>query len=722
MTGARFDTLEKFCDELASACPKLSPGFDTESLAQITRHALPARALGSVYERHWAGQPSARKAGGVFYTPEPIVRYVVDNTVGRLIAGKTPGEVAAMRFADIACGGGWFLLEIYDALLRHHAKSGQEHPGEIGRDDCVRRGDGSLRLSASRKREILLNNIFGVDIDPRAVKVAQRSLYLKLLEDETVSSVRDFQKKFHCPLLPSLERNIVCGNSLVGTDIRQSEELTERAARRLKPMDFAAAFPQILGKVKSPAKPGSGSKSSIRRGDFGFGVAPSTGSRVLPPEGGTPNAICRSRSERGFDAVVGNPPYVFGEFINRLEKDYFTARYELARGQYDLYHLFYERALQLTRTGGYHGYIVPDAVLARDETVRLRRLLLEKNTVTAICHVGKAFPDAGVSTAVIVTRAGVSAGENARVALQQIAEPGIVVSEQTVSLSQFLRDPKVTFALETGDEAAGLLEKLRSQRHCLGEWCEFSRGEELGKKHFHRLKKLKPGCVWILVGENVRRYALDQPVLQIRRSAVRKDARWYKAPKLVIVKTGERPNAALETRELLTMQSLYNGRFRNLNGIQPEFLLAVVNSNLLAWYLRKTVTAYKKVFPQFNQNHFAKLPVPKIDFSCLADKLCHDRIAKLVRHMLTARKKQALTRNKDGKLACEKRCANLDRQIDRLVYRLYGLTRAEVRMVESQTVECAPSWLLKPADARSARPGTLKGADAKRDYSRTLPN
>lgn len=61
-----------------------------------------------------------RKAGGVYYTPEYIVRYITENTVGKLIEGKTPAEISEMRFADIACGSGSFLLGVYDLLLRYH--------------------------------------------------------------------------------------------------------------------------------------------------------------------------------------------------------------------------------------------------------------------------------------------------------------------------------------------------------------------------------------------------------------------------------------------------------------------------------------------------------------------------------------------------------------------------------------------------------------------------
>ena len=81
------------------------------------------------------------------------------------------------------------------------------------------RRDGTLHLSLQKKRDILTNNLYGVDIDRQAVEVAQLSLYLKLLEDETVGTTSEFQDEFHFTLLPSLDKNIVSGNSVIGPGI-----------------------------------------------------------------------------------------------------------------------------------------------------------------------------------------------------------------------------------------------------------------------------------------------------------------------------------------------------------------------------------------------------------------------------------------------------------------------------------------------------------------------
>ena len=268
-------TFTDICDALS---PKDSP-YDFNS--------IPIHILGSIYERFLgktieAGEknatvvekPEVRKAGGVYYTPEYIVRYICENTIGKLIAGKKPKEIAEMRFADIACGSGSFLIGIFDLLLRYHTEyynRNKTNRQEGLRAGCIENKDGTLRLSLRQKKEILLNNIYGVDIDAQAVEVAQLSLFLKLLEDETTGSARGFQLEFRETMLPSLDKNIVHGNSLIDHDI-DNGLFENKELRKLNPMSYEDKFPEI-----------------IRRG--------------------------------GFDAIVGNPPYVRQELLSSTVKN-----------------------------------------------------------------------------------------------------------------------------------------------------------------------------------------------------------------------------------------------------------------------------------------------------------------------------------------------------------------------------------------------------------------
>ena len=261
-------------DETFNPAPAVWAGicFDVSgSQTDFLFNLIPIPILGSIYERFLgnvieteggrvkvAPKPEVRKAGGVYYTPEYIVDYITRNTIAAQLEGKTPTQVAQMKFADIACGSGSFLLGIYDLLLRWHGAYYAAHPREAKRDGCLEIA-GGWALSLKQRRAILERNLWGADIDGQAVEVSKLSLYLKLLEAENAGSARQFQIDFGERVLPDLDKNIVCGNSLVDFDINADGNLSAEEEAKINPMDWKASFP------------------FLQRG--------------------------------GFDAIVGNPPY-----------------------------------------------------------------------------------------------------------------------------------------------------------------------------------------------------------------------------------------------------------------------------------------------------------------------------------------------------------------------------------------------------------------------------
>ena len=240
---------------------------------------LPVEILGHVYEQflgkvirltagHMAKveeKPEVKKAGGVYYTPSYIVDYIVQNTVGRLLEGKTPKEAARLTVLDPACGSGSFLVGAYRHLLEWHLKQYEEDGPEKHKKEMFQAAGGVWRLTTAEKKRILLNNIYGVDIDPQAVEVTKLSLLLKVLEGESQETIETQRKLFHERALPDLAGNIKCGNSLIGPDFYEGRDRRRCWTRRS----------------------GTGSTSS-------------TGTR----------SFHRIMKAGGFDAVIGNPPYI----------------------------------------------------------------------------------------------------------------------------------------------------------------------------------------------------------------------------------------------------------------------------------------------------------------------------------------------------------------------------------------------------------------------------
>ena len=223
---------------------------------------LSVEILGSAYEQflgkviritkgHFAKveeKPEVRKAGGVYYTPQYIVEYIVKNTVGKLIEGKTPNEISKIKIVDPACGSGSFLIGAYQYLLDYHKNfyTNNGKPSK-GKKDNPLTPEGNL--TTSEKKRILLNNIFGVDIDVNAVEVTKLSLLLKCMEGETQASIGYQLSIFNERVLPTLENNIKDGNSLVDIDYYDGQLF--ETERKIKPFSWRKSFPDVF-KIKQP--------------------------------------------------------------------------------------------------------------------------------------------------------------------------------------------------------------------------------------------------------------------------------------------------------------------------------------------------------------------------------------------------------------------------------------------------------------------------------------
>ncbi len=324
--------------------------------------ALPADILGQVYEqflgkviRLTAGhqakveeKPEVKKAGGVFYTPTWVVEYIVANTVGRLLEGKTPKEAAKLRILDPACGSGSFLIGAYQRLLDWHRDWYAAHDPEklaAGKAPVIHRAaNGEWRLSTAERKRILTNSIFGVDIDRQAVEVTKLSLLLKVLEGESGETISRQLRFFHERALPDLADNVKCGNSLIGPDFFDGRlEATNEERTRVNPFDWPAEFPGVM-------------------------------------------------AAGGFDAVIGNPPYIRIQTLKEwapLEVEFYKVRYRAAgKGNYDIYTVFVERGLELLNANGLLGFILPHKFFNAQYGEPLRKIIADGRHLAEVVHFG----------------------------------------------------------------------------------------------------------------------------------------------------------------------------------------------------------------------------------------------------------------------------------------------------------------------------------------------
>ncbi|MDA8422058.1 MAG: N-6 DNA methylase [Nitrospiraceae bacterium] len=476
---------------------------------------LSADILGQVYEqflgkviRLTAGhqakveeKPEVRKAGGVYYTPKYIVDYIVKNTVGKLLEGQgsggkgqgvTPKEAAKLKILDPACGSGSFLLGAYQYLLDWHLKWYVDNePEKLTKikQPTIYQGPSrdprtpNWHLTTSEKKRILLNNIYGVDIDSQAVEVTKLSLLLKVLEGENNQTLANQLRMFHERALPDLGDNIKCGNSLIGPDFYQQQTMLDDEERyRVNVFDWEKEFPLIF----PPRPQGEG------------------------------------RGEGGFDAVIGNPPYIFTrEQLSGEERQYFATRYQLSWEKHNTFMLFMERLLWLLGKNGKGGFIVPNSWLTIESAKLLREAYVPRLELLADLNY-LVFHRVSMEPC-IFTVTGHDL-QNKVMTLRVNAEDGLVaakpVSYDRKKWSE--ANHRIVFSHNTG--ASAIVDKILRNSTSIGEFFDVRTGlqayeEGKGtppqsaadvKDHvFDRERRVDENSVKYLQGRDVGRYELD---------------------------------------------------------------------------------------------------------------------------------------------------------------------------------------------------------------------
>lgn len=305
-------------------------------------------------------KPEVIESSGVVSSPKYIVDAIVQRTVEPLCRGKTPAQLSTFKIADIACGSGIFLLAVYEYLLNYHLEWYLADGAERYREQVYEGSGGNWYLTLYEKQRILLNSIYGVDLDLQATEVSQFSLFLKILENETAASVKAHLDTYRIRALPKLSTNIQWGNSLVDPDTYQQFDPEISAApekfSKVFPFDWKQAFPQVM--------------------DLG-----------------------------GFDVIVGNPPYIRIQNMVKYSPDevqYYKSRFSpyttSKSDNFDKYALFIERSLGLLKPSGSLGYIVPNKFFKTRAGASLRQLITSQRYLSGIVDFGVQQVFAGQTT------------------------------------------------------------------------------------------------------------------------------------------------------------------------------------------------------------------------------------------------------------------------------------------------------------------------------------
>jgi hypothetical protein len=685
---------------------------------------LRVEILGSAYEqflgkqikltdRHKAQieeKPEVRKAGGVYYTPQYIVDYIVQQTVGKLVEGKKPADVAKLKVVDPACGSGSFLLGAYQHILNWHqqyykpdferlsAIAGSNDYNTKQRNDAIKdrnklplTPDGAL--TSALKKQILLNNIYGVDIDTQAVEVTKLSLLLKCMEGETQSSI-NAEMRFGQRILPTLDSNIKSGNSLIDLDFYDSEfDFPARqsggepgAEKKIKPFSWEKAFPEVF-------------------------------------KGG------------GFDAVIGNPPYVRQEMLGDI-KPYFQKKYKVYHGMADLYSYFIEKGIGLLKKDGLFGIIVANKWMRANYGEPLR-VWLKNRCIEEIIDFGDlpVFQQATAYPCILI--ASVHANNPyvsycRAVTLQfENLNDYIQINRKKISVSS-LEDEGWNFGDEVGQR---LVKRLQSGNVSLGDLVKgkIYRGiltglneafvidrttkESLIKEDIRSKEVIKP----FLAGRDIKRYKHlstnafliffpkgftnvrgNNPKngwkwLEENFAAVAKHLRPFEEKAKVRTDKGDYwwelracdyydafeenkivwPENSFPNHFAWDVENYYLNKTCFFFSTNEKVLLSILNSKLMFFILEKICGKIRGGYFMMAKQYIETLPIN------LGDDETTTKLKGLADEMLSLHKEKQRTTLPEKLEQLQHRIDYTDDRINKLVYQLYGLSEEEIKIIEN---------------------------------------
>ncbi len=631
--------------------PKLSAydfntDIDVNILGHIFEHSLneieeiSAELKGEAVEK----SKTKRKKDGVFYTPKYITTYIVENTIGKLCKNKQEeleiseieiietyyknGKITkqgkdlyikfqeyknwllTLKILDPACGSGAFLNSALDFLIKEHKQI----------DDLISDLTGDKLRMFDTDKNILENNIFGVDINEESVEIAKLSLWLRTAKkDRKLSNLND---------------NIKCGNSLIDNPEIAGEKafnwFTEfpqifknlpleqtQQNRSEKKTDYIKLIKEHSEKAhelaKSVIQHTEKVKEYVEKANF-----------VNEPQ------VEYKISNSGFDIILGNPPYVDIKALDpKIVKELFNS-YQTAENRINLYSLFIEKAYKLLKNNGILSFINPNSILTNSSYFKIRTLLI--NDLSKIIKLpDDVFPDAKVETIIFQVQKNSNSDYTETILYKRNEKITFVDNNLIVNQlkSVWKSDVNINFNIYSTDISSKIIEKCEKDSIQLSEIADFTLGitpydkyrghskETIENRLFHSTTKLDDTYKPLITGENIIRYYLKPDIKEYIKygdwlGAMREE-RFFTEPRILIrqIVSGNPPRIfACYTEKSLYFTQIGFGIIPKQDSINIKFLLAVINSKLLNYYHKfKFLDQEKELFQKILIANCKQFPI-----------------------------------------------------------------------------------------------------------------
>lgn len=660
--------------------------------------AIDPEMLGKVFEN--LIEENRRKGMGAYYTPREIVHYMCQEALTNYLDTVVNTEKQLVPRCDIDT-----FVQLGEQISHYEAvdakyvikmpKSIQEHARllddklsdiricdpavgsgafpvgmmtEIVRARCALTpyfNDFHERTPYHFKRHAIQNCLYGVDIDSGAVEIAKLRLWLSLVVDE--------QETVHIKPLPNLDYKVVSGNSLLGfpfksLHLHQIEELKQRY---IDETDHQA-------KVTLKAKIDAELRACFASSRAALGYAVTFDYEAFFSE------VFSTR--KGFDVVIGNPPYINIEKIPERDRAIYLKIYgedgKLGK-RYDVYQLFIMKGLSLNRKVGTLTFILPNTFLMGSSYVILRRRLCSQTSISAVVDLPQnVFESATVDNVLLFAKKMIpedrhqieiaklnTSSSLSRIAMRSWDDSFTIPQESLSEENQYKINVHMNPMLQQ------LFEKIELHSVRLGEITESSQGiiiyktEEDSRRNRYTSFEKQNGWKKLLRGTNIGYYCTKWAGEYIHYGDwlwCPRDEKYFDRPKLLL---HAMRNKSLKRRLVATYDDERHYNAHNLaniiakpgSGYELKYILAIFNSSLINLW-------YRNHFPNvnINPNDFRQIPVR------IADKDKQALLLGLVDKVLAAK-----DRNPSADTSA------LEQQIDSQIYRLYGLTPAEIKLVQA---------------------------------------
>lgn len=624
-----------------------------------------------------------RKKDGVFYTPKYITKYIVENTVGKLCEEEKTNlgikeedyytdkkrqlktkQVLLKKLQDYrtwlhqitiidpACGSGSFLIEALNFLIEEHS-----HIDEME----AKLTDSAIAFSY-HPESILEHNLYGVDINEESVEIAKLSLWLRTAEPNRK--------------LSGLNDNLKCGNSLI-----DDPEVAGKLA-----FNWEKEFPKVFEKG-------------------------------------------------GFDVVIGNPPYIPAEFIGQEDKIYLEQTYISAFGRINLYPIFYEKGIDILKYKGKLGFITPYTILKNQYYIEARKYILDNTKIIEIIDFSgiPVFVDAAVDSIIVILSKEKEKDYHLTIKSNIKSFEKQIYKELEFNISEISDNEDLSFHI-SGNEA--LFRKIDLKSTTIKEIIDFRQGIITGGNKQFIVSQPARYSEKILTGSDFNRYSfcysgnyIIYDVDKLHRP--RKREIFESSEKLLLRQTGSYPIVSYDNEQFYTLDTVHNGILKDTR-YNLKYIMALLNSKLLRFLYESKINEEGKVFAQVKIIYIDELPIIKssqeqqnpfinkadqmlslnkelqelsnkfqrmlereFELESLSKKLqdwYNLSFAEFLKELEKQKIKLSLTQKSEWEdyftneqtkaLSIQSEINATDKEIDQMVYQLYGLTEEEIEVVE----------------------------------------